>query len=110
MPAKKPDWEVAFEEMLDETKFHKGRQHISVEELKAAFKMSWDMAKAKPLKPPKPKPPKEIRINVLQDFNGSLRELREIVAALIADYGSDKTIYFDAGHNNVSVVVLIPQE
>lgn len=41
----------------------------------------------------------------LQDFGGTLGELRSIIQKYIDKYGEDTKVSFDAGYNNVSVIM-----
>lgn len=47
----------------------------------------------------------EISIPQLQDFNGTLEELSRIINFLKEDYGGDSRVWFNAGHNNVDVII-----
>lgn len=47
----------------------------------------------------------QIDISELGDFRGTLEEFKEILDKLIAEYGEQSLIYFDAGHNNVNVII-----
>jgi hypothetical protein len=44
-------------------------------------------------------------VDQLQDFKGTIEELSRIINFLKEDYGGDTLIYFDAGYNNVDVVI-----
>ncbi|QIG65959.1 hypothetical protein phiOC_p317 [Ochrobactrum phage vB_OspM_OC] len=41
----------------------------------------------------------------LGDFEGTLSELAEIVERAIIKYGGDQKVQFDAGYNNVDVIL-----
>lgn len=45
------------------------------------------------------------RVDELDDFSGALYALKNHVERLIHKYGPEARIYFDAGHNNVEVLV-----
>lgn len=47
----------------------------------------------------------EISIPQLQDFDGTLEELSRIINFLKEDYGGDSRVWFNAGHNNVDVII-----
>lgn len=47
----------------------------------------------------------EISIPQLQDFNGTLEELSRIISFLKREYGSCSRVWFNAGHNNVDVII-----
>ena len=47
----------------------------------------------------------ELTIGELQDFSGTLEEFKEIVDKLVIDYGKQSLIHFDAGYNNINVIV-----
>lgn len=47
----------------------------------------------------------EIDISELGDFDGTLGEFKEIIDRLVVEYGQQSLISFDAGYNNVSVIV-----
>lgn len=47
----------------------------------------------------------EISVPQLQDFDGTLEELSRIINFLKEDYGGDSWVWFDAGHNNVDVII-----
>lgn len=44
---------------------------------------------------------KEITIEELSDFDGTLEELQDIIYGLILEHGEYSRIKTDAGHNNV---------
>ena len=44
-------------------------------------------------------------INELQDFRGTINELKRELTLLQVEYGGETLIYFDAGYNNVDVVI-----
>ena len=44
-------------------------------------------------------------IEELQDFRGSLKQLKYIVDNLVREFGENKLIEFDAGYNNVDVKI-----
>lgn len=44
-------------------------------------------------------------IDKLQDFRGTLYELDTIIQELIRDNGGYSVVYFDAGYNNVDVII-----
>lgn len=46
-----------------------------------------------------------LTIESLSDFSGTLEELNEIITELIAEHGKKSIIYFDAGYNNVDVIL-----
>jgi len=46
-----------------------------------------------------------ISISELQDFSGTIKEFKEIVDKLVVEYGEQSLVHFDAGHNNVDVIV-----
>jgi len=48
---------------------------------------------------------KKINIDELSDFRGTLGEFRRIVNRLIKKYGTESKIEFDAGYNNVEVLI-----
>jgi len=52
----------------------------------------------------------KIRIEELQDFDSDLKSLRAIVDTLISIHGEDCPLYFDAGYNNVDVVIITEDE
>lgn len=45
------------------------------------------------------------RIEELGDFSGSLKQLQYIVNSLVKEFGENATVEFDAGYNNVCVIV-----
>jgi hypothetical protein len=47
----------------------------------------------------------QIDIAELEDFKGTLKEFKQIVDKLTLEYGEQSLIYFDAGYNNVDVVI-----
>jgi len=47
----------------------------------------------------------EINILYLSDFIGTIGELKEELILLENKYGEDSEIWFDAGYNNVNVIV-----
>lgn len=47
----------------------------------------------------------EITIPELQDFDGTLQKLSDIIFELKKEYGSDARVRFDAGYNNVDVII-----
>lgn len=44
-------------------------------------------------------------IEELQDFRGSLKQLKYIIDNLVQEFGEDSIIEFDAGYNNVDVKI-----
>lgn len=44
-------------------------------------------------------------IEELQDFRGSLKQLKYIIDNLVREFGEDSVIEFDAGYNNVGVKI-----
>jgi hypothetical protein len=48
-----------------------------------------------------------VRIIALEDFAGTLQRLKDIVDDLNTQYDPQSFINFDAGHNNISVEVLV---
>lgn len=46
---------------------------------------------------------KEIKITELEDFSGSLFELKTIIDSLIQKYNKNSIITFDASYYNISV-------
>jgi|GEM_PF-6770370 len=44
-------------------------------------------------------------IGELQDFKGSLKQLKYIVDNLVKEFGENSLVEFDAGYNNVDVIV-----
>ena len=49
----------------------------------------------------------EINIDGLSDFKGTLREFKNAIEILIVDYGENSLISFDAGYNNVDIIIEI---
>lgn len=47
----------------------------------------------------------EVSVPQLQDFKGTLEELSRIVDFLKEEYGGESLVWFDAGHNNVDVII-----
>lgn len=47
----------------------------------------------------------ELEIDSLADYMGSLKDFQKIIQELILEYGEHSLIYFDAGYNNVSVII-----
>lgn len=47
----------------------------------------------------------QINISELQDFKGTLKEFKEVVDKLTVKYGEQSLVYFDAGYNNVDVII-----
>lgn len=47
----------------------------------------------------------EIDVSRLSDFRGTIDELKRELTLLQIEYGGDSEIWFDAGYNNVSVIV-----
>jgi len=47
----------------------------------------------------------EISVPQLQDFKGTLEELSRIINFLKEEYGEKSLVWFDAGYNNVDVVI-----
>ena len=41
----------------------------------------------------------------LQDFKGSLKQLKYVVDSLVKEFGENSLVEFDAGHNNVDVII-----
>jgi len=44
-------------------------------------------------------------IQELQDFRGTLKELNSIIQNMILNHGETTIVYFDAGNNNVDVII-----
>lgn len=44
-------------------------------------------------------------IDELGDFRGTINELKRELTLLQVEYGGETLIYFDAGYNNVAVVI-----
>ena len=44
-------------------------------------------------------------IEELQDFKGSLKQLKYIVDSLNREFGENSIVEFDAGYNNVDVIL-----
>lgn len=49
----------------------------------------------------------QITIDGLSDFKGTLHEFKNAINILIIDYGENSLISFDAGHNNVDIIIEI---
>lgn len=51
-------------------------------------------------------------VNILElgDFRGTLKDFKLKIDKLVETYGENSTIYFDAGYNNVDVVVIAKKE
>lgn len=47
----------------------------------------------------------QIKVDGLSDFKGTLREFKNAIEILITDYGENSLISFDAGHNNVDIII-----
>lgn len=44
-------------------------------------------------------------IEELDDFEGSLKQLKYIVDSLVIEFGENSIVKFDAGYNNVNVII-----
>lgn len=47
-----------------------------------------------------------VHIKDLDDFGGTLKELQDIIQEAIKTYGEEQIVRFDAGANNVQVILL----
>lgn len=47
----------------------------------------------------------QIKVDGLSDFEGTLCEFRNAIEILIKDYGENSLISFDAGYNNVDIII-----